>query len=163
MYLHEQMYKLRVRKLNFSYKTYLKPVEYWKYSDNEVPSPITNVTVVSRYIALEHDTFRGPAYRYCIDTSPYRLIPNFDPVTYVLAFKLHPWNLGLIHSLIYVKLNFGISWHRFWPKDLLSCLTNYNFKICTTCTVKNREFHFISVDLDFGIIVTFILLSNSLY
>ena len=36
---------------------------------------ITNVKVVSRYIALGHDTYCEPPYRYCIDISPYRLIP----------------------------------------------------------------------------------------
>jgi len=35
-----------------------------------------NVKVVSRYIALCHDTYREPPYRYCIDISPYRLIPT---------------------------------------------------------------------------------------
>jgi len=43
-------------------------------------SLITNVKVVSRYIALGHDTYREPPYRYCIDISPYRLIPNCDPL-----------------------------------------------------------------------------------
>ena len=37
--------------------------------------PLFNVKVVSRYIALVHDTYREPPYRYCIDISPYRLIP----------------------------------------------------------------------------------------
>jgi len=54
--------------------------------DNVVTSPdttwwlplITNVKVVSRYIALDHDTYREPPYRYCIDISPYRLIPIID-------------------------------------------------------------------------------------
>jgi len=35
-----------------------------------------NVKVVSRYIALGHDTYRESPYRYCIDISPYRLIPS---------------------------------------------------------------------------------------
>ena len=37
---------------------------------------ITNVRVVSRYIALGRDTYRALTYRYCIDISPYRLIPS---------------------------------------------------------------------------------------
>ena len=55
---------------------YEKLVKYKK--DNVVTSTDykINVKVVSRYIALGHDTYREPPYRYCIDISPYRLIPN---------------------------------------------------------------------------------------
>ena len=54
---------------------YEKLVKYKK--DNVVTSTDykINVKVVSRYIALGHDTYREPPYRYCIDISPYRLIP----------------------------------------------------------------------------------------
>jgi len=48
--------------------------------DNMVTSPDykINVKVVSRYIALAHDTYREPPYRYCIDISPYRLIRSLN-------------------------------------------------------------------------------------
>ena len=48
-----------------------------KNRDNVVTSPDykINVKVASRYIALGHDAYREPPYRYCIDISPYRLTP----------------------------------------------------------------------------------------
>jgi len=64
---------------------------------------ITNVWVVSRYIALGHDTctctYRGPTYRYCINISPYCRIPipytapASEPEQCELGFTFHKHKL----------------------------------------------------------------------
>jgi len=50
---------------------------------------ITNVKVVSRYIVLGHDTYREPPYRYCIDISPYHLIPSVQFYCESILFHGH--------------------------------------------------------------------------
>jgi len=60
------------------------------------PDYTINVKVVSRYIALGHDTYREPPYRYCIDISPYRLILIVKHVDYFCTcVKNVLWNIVL--------------------------------------------------------------------
>ena len=74
--LHVLTWKVgKIRKFNFANNCF-----YLSNTENTVTtqwlSLNKNVTVVSRYITLDHDTYRGLTYRYCIDISPYHLIPN---------------------------------------------------------------------------------------
>ena len=59
---------------------------WWTSPDYKI-----NVKVVSRYIALGHDTYREPPYRYCIDISPYRLIPT-NYVAFIYSSCNNHWN-----------------------------------------------------------------------
>jgi len=76
--------------------TYTKNTSNTKNKDNLVTSPDykINVKVVSRYIAMGHDTYREPPYRYCIDISPYCLIPSkwlhFNPWPFPQVSDLGP-------------------------------------------------------------------------
>ena len=64
-----------------------------------------NVKVVSRYIAVGHDTYREPPYRYCIDISPYRLIPNIEG-----KFTCHvqEWPRNKLPTMVLVDFTYEI-------------------------------------------------------
>jgi len=82
---------------------------------------ITNVKAVSHYIVLVHDTYREPPYCYCIDISPYRLIPSFEEYcAQTITFSNKPFIKGEI-----VFLSMG------QKKDLPQFFVHFStFKIC---------------------------------
>ena len=85
---------------------------------------ITNVKVVSRYIALGHDTYREPPYRYCIDISPYRLIPSKNGV---------PFKKKLLLSSSFVVNFFNLLYAIKYVIDYYLCTVKNN-----TCSNKHN-------------------------
>ena len=103
--LHEQSQQ-RLYSLN----EYEKLVKYKKETTWWLPL-ITNVKVESRYIALGHDTYREPPYRYCIDISPYRLIPSANRIHLTYLSKPHcpcllnTWFVSIIYVNLFVVIH----------------------------------------------------------
>ena len=74
-----------------------------------------NVKVVSRYIGMGHDTYREPPYRYCIDISPYRLIPSVNSIITVSFFCLVKTNISVDSNKMVFQLPFTtLTYHNFW-------------------------------------------------
>ena len=72
---------------------------------------ITNVKVVSRYIALGHDTYREPPYRYCINIYRHIVSPLVTQHCLEKSFKkFKKWKIQKLQKIVHSEclLRFGV-------------------------------------------------------